>query len=51
MSDSGYLISGNTQPPGYTPWFLAYAALATATQALAGFVNHRRSRAILAAVA
>jgi hypothetical protein len=44
-------MTDNAQPPGYTPWLIGYAALAVATQAVAVFVNRRRSRAILAAVA
>ncbi|MEV7099039.1 hypothetical protein AB0M80_40040 [Amycolatopsis sp. NPDC051045] len=44
-------MTDDAQPPGYTPWLIGYAALAVATQAAAGFVNWRRSRKILAAVA
>ncbi|MEV7040750.1 hypothetical protein [Amycolatopsis sp. NPDC051061] len=44
-------MTDNAQPPGYTPWLMGYAALAVATQVVAGFVNWRRSRLILAAVA
>ncbi|MBE1496264.1 hypothetical protein H4696_003364 [Amycolatopsis lexingtonensis] len=43
-------IIDNAQPPGYIPWLIGYAALAVATQAVAGFVNWRRRRAILVAV-
>ncbi|MEV6827404.1 hypothetical protein [Amycolatopsis sp. NPDC051102] len=44
-------ITEHAQPPAYTPWLIGYAVLAVATQAVAGFVNVRRRRAILAAVA
>jgi len=40
-------MTGNAQPPGYAPWLIGYAALAVVTQAVAGFVSWRRSRAIL----
>jgi hypothetical protein len=45
------LVTDDAQPPGYRPWLIGYAALAVATQAVAGFVDSRRSRAILAAAA
>jgi hypothetical protein len=43
-------LTDNAQPPEYTRWLLGYAALAVATQVVAGLVNRRRSRAILATV-
>ncbi|WP_284747906.1 hypothetical protein [Amycolatopsis sp. RTGN1] len=40
-------MTGNAQPSGYAPWLIGYASLAVVTQAVAGFVSWRRSRAIL----